>query len=327
MNAILFQRACGAVLLLSMAIAALPADAQETVPAPRWKFEVGDEHHWRMTQQIDAVQQLGVGGEVKFRVHAVISATWTVVGIDDNDSAIIRQTVRRVTLQVDGPGEQTAKYDTADPESPRGFAARIAPLMQALQDHPLQATMTPRGEIIGVEAPEPLLNQLRAAPGAKKLGDLTTVRAFRDLIEQNAIVLPESGEIAPGDEWTASAKVEMPLLGALAAEKTYRYEEDRDVEGDRYAIITPQVQLTFAADRSDEGSDGAPKVEITKQESSGEVVFNRTAGRLQSTDLNQSLDINYAAGDQSADQHIEQVVTTIWSENVEEIADDDPVEE
>ena len=306
-------------LLTIGAFVASQATAQEATPTPRWKFEVGDQHHWRLTQEIDAVQQLGVGGEVRLHIRVALAATWEVIGLDDAGAATINQSIDRVLLRIDGPGEQTAQYDTADKEPPRGFAARVAPLMESLQDSPLQATMTPRGEVAEVKASEPLLNQLQAAPGAKKLGDLATIKAFRGLLQQNAITFPENAELAPGEAWASSMTIEMPLLGALTAEKAYRYEEEREEDNARLAVFIPQVQLTVAGASSDQ----TPEVRIKEQKSSGEVVFNRDAGRLQSTKLVQSLSVSYGVGDQSAEQSIKQTVSTLWSDSPVELEEDD----
>ena len=50
------QLALGAVLGL---LAAVQATAEST---PQWKFQVGDEHHFRLTHQLDASQDLPGGG-------------------------------------------------------------------------------------------------------------------------------------------------------------------------------------------------------------------------------------------------------------------------
>lgn len=291
--------------------------AQESpaaVAAPRWVFQEGDEHRYRLVQRLNAVQALAAGTEAKYGVSLTMDAIWKVLAAPGDGPAELEQTIRRIVLEVHGPGEQTMTYDSGEAAAPRGFAARVAPLLDAMVKHPIRLTMTGRGVVVDVAVPEALTELVQVAPGSKKLGDLSSGQAFENLLRQNAIVFPESEQLAPKQDWTEAAEVSLPALGRVKAAKTYQFLRDEQRDGMTAAVIDLQVALSL--DQSAANPEKAlATVELTQQESTGAVVFNRTAGRLESSQLKQHMEVQISAGDQEATQRIDQAVEVTWLED------------
>ena len=271
-------------------------------------------------QRLDATQALGADAEAKYGVSLTMDAVWKVLDAPSDGPADLEQTVRRVMLAIHGPGEQTMTYDSDHEAAPRGFAARVAPLLEAMMKHPIRLAMNTRGEVVDVAVPEALTELVQVAPASKKMGDLSSGQAFEHLLRQNAIVFPESDQLAPAESWTEQAEVNLPALGRMTAAKTYQFVRDEKREAMTAAVIDLKIELSL--DRSSADPEKAlATVKLTDQNSAGTIVFNRTAGRLESSQLKQQMEATISAGDQTAIQRIKQSVEIKW---MEDFADSPP---
>lgn len=304
---------CGAfgVLACLLVLAGSPAAAEEegdSIETPRWKLEAGQAYPWRLTQQVDASQQLEAGSEASYQLKLILDAQWEVEQVDDQGAATIRQTVQRIQLSVAGPGEQTMQYDSDDEATPRGFAARLAPLAKVLIDHPLKAVLQPTGAVEDVEIPEAVQQQLQVAPGAKNLAALTGAESLEQTVQQLSFVLPEQPMLSVGDSWELTSQIEAPEIGPLQTEKSFRFTEQREVEGEQLAIFQPTIRL-IAKEPSDAEDLG---VQLKDQSSSGEILFNRTAGRLEKSKVEHAFAAEFRIGKRSSTQTIKQSVETVF---------------
>lgn len=280
----------------------------ETIETPRWRLEAGQTYPWRLTQRVTASQQLEAGSEASYQLELIVAARWEVDEVDDQGIASIRQRIERVQLSVAGPGEQSMQYDSDDDASPRGFAARMAPLAKVLIDHPLTARLQPTGAIEKVEVPEAVQQQLQVAPGAKNLGALTDAQSLERMLQQLAFVLPEQPTLSVGDSWEDSSEIAAPEIGPLKTEKSYRLIDEREVEGDQLTVFEPTIRLV-AAEGSQEDDLG---IELKNQKSSGEILFNRTAGRLEKSVVEHAFTAEFTTGSRSSTQTVEQTVETVF---------------
>jgi hypothetical protein len=67
----------------------------------------------------------------------------------------------------------------------------------------------------------------------------------------------------------------------------------------------PEIKMTF-------GEGGAAKVEVNEQKSSVEILFNREAGRLESSKVEQEMALKITVQGQEIDQKLKQTVTMKW---------------
>jgi hypothetical protein len=263
-----------------------------------WKFVKSEFNRYRTMQEIDASFALPGGGKDVRHILQVIDMSWTVDEVQPDGSAMLRQKIDRVQLTIESPNGEVVRYDSQSQDEPKNFSAMIAPLFRAMTSSEVVVSMTPRGQVADVEVPENLMEAMRAAPGADLLGELATADGFKKLVSRSTFELPESLELK--DEWTTTMETENPMLGKQTIETTYRYVGPKDVDGQQFEAFEPKLEISFA------------DAEVAEQESSGEILFSRAAGRLQSMTLDHRLQLVTAAGGKPLDVGIDQKMKMEW---------------
>jgi len=280
-------------------VAATTIDAAEPL---RWKFTPGETLRYCTTAERDTTIDLGPAGEESRRITHVVDMTWTVQHVNDDGSAVLTQKIDRLQLKLTAPKEEDVVLDSADPAEPKGFAAMAAPLVRALLAGDVKITMTPRGEITAVEAPEALLTALENSVGKDVIGDLATKRGFENLARSVSLQLPE--KLDDGETWTAKLETVSPLIGKIVAETTYKYDGPREVDGQTLEAFAPSLAMQF--------KDSAATIEVSDEKTSGEILFNRTAGRLESGRLEHAMKLAIESEGNDLQQKITQKVETKW---------------
>ncbi len=270
-----------------------------------WKFAVGDAHHYQLVQTMNMTMSLGPSGETASTVKQTIGMTWEVKSVEANGTAVLLQTIDRIEMDLSAPGQKEVHFDTASDESPEGFAAMLAPTLNALTSTPFKVTMTPRGEITEVEVPETLVAVMAQGPGGAILGDLATEEGFRNTVQQSSLTLPEAKDLVEGHQWNSTFEMENPATGKIVVETTYAYQGPREVAGQAMEVFVPTLLLRFGKGPDQTGGT----IRVERQESGGEILFNRSAGRLESTTLRQQVDLVIMVGENSINQHIDQKIS------------------
>ncbi|QDT01135.1 DUF6263 family protein [Adhaeretor mobilis] len=292
-------------LLVSMPThAAAQATATAAPPATFvWKFTPGDEHHYEMTQDMNMSMDMGQAGKMDTSIGTFIDTTWKVEGLDEKGNAVVEQKINRMKMDIKGPGGQNIAVDSADEKEPEGFGAQLAPLVKALTSSAFKVTMTPQGKITEVDVPEELLKKMQESPGAAMMGDLASKKGFEQLIRQGSLYFPE-GELKEGQNWSNKVENKNPMFGKQTIETTYTYEGSKEVDGKQYAVFKPSLKLAFG---DGAGAQGA-QVAIKDQKSSGEILFDRDAGFLAQSMINQDMNLTITAGGQNINQVIKQTI-------------------
>jgi hypothetical protein len=301
--------------LVGLVVAASAARAQSTEPAElRWKLQAGDQ------LTVDFTQHSTISSEVRGRSIEMINnwsmeMSWRVERVDDQGNAIIAQTLRRLTLDMTVPGttrDERASIDTdqpADSDAAEEIRQAILPLVNS----EFTVTMSPRGQILAVEIPESTMQALRNAPSSMRARRLLTPDGLREVYSLAVIELPDE-TIAPNETWSATRPLAMAAFDGQLT-NTYTYEGPVDREGatlDRISVAgTVAIEPRPAADADGAGqpapsgesprtdstdqpaapSQSAPNGEIvrllkiTEQSSTGEILFDRSAGNLASAQL------------------------------------------
>ncbi|MAT68663.1 MAG: hypothetical protein CMJ58_03990 [Planctomycetaceae bacterium] len=290
------------LLSLCLTALALPTTLQAAEPL-RWKFTAGDVQHYKMTQDMQMTIESG-GQKMTTDMNQDLHMTWEINEVLDNGSAKMVQKINRMKMTMKMPG-QTLEFDSANPDKAQGpLAAQVGPMFKALTSNAFAVTMSPRGEITDVEIPKELIEALKASPGAAAMGDLASEDGFKHLVQQGSLTLPE--ELTEGKQWTTKVDVKNPIVGTQTIETTYVYKGSRDVEGETMEIFAPSMVVDFAA------GAGPVQMEVAGQESEGEILFNRGAGRLESSNINQGMDLKASAAGQESALKIDQKIKLQW---------------
>lgn len=281
-----------------------------------WKFKPGDVYNYQLVQKMNMTMNLGPGGETIASVNQTIDIQWKVQSVEEDGAAELEQRFDRVQMDITAPGQPPVHFDTASDEPPQGYAAMLAPALVALKNSPFHLTMTPRGEITKVEIAASVIEALNQGSGAAMLGGLATEAGLKSMVRQNAVMLPAPDELTEGHQWTTSSEVDNPTTGNIETETTYRSVGSREVDGQQLEVFVPTILTKFAATESANGA----KVTVENQESTGEILFNRSAGRLESTAIEQRLDLVITVGGNTINQRLDQSISFkfIPADDVEE---------
>ncbi len=283
-----------------------------------WEFRVGDQHHYRLTQDMDMEMSLssdsqsGDPRKVETRVQQTIDMTWTVEQVDDGGGAEIVQSVDRLQMNMQAPGQRELHYDTASDKSPSGFAAMLVPLFKALTTEPISMSISSRGEIDIVEIPEPLEKALQAIPGAAMMSEIFSEEGFQSMIGHNSLVLPRSADLKPGYEWTRRAEMKNAQLGTITTKTSYRYLGSREVEEKHFEAFGINMTIDFGKPPSGVALD------VLSHESDGEILFSREEGRLVSSKMHQEFELKFSSGDEVTTQKMVQKTSFEQIENLTE---------
>lgn len=269
----------------------------------RWRFQPGEKLDYRMMQTAKLDLTLAGGSKLVTKVERTFDFHWSVQSVDPNGMGTIAVQVTAVKLRVMGPGGQEAVYDSAGEEEPRGFAATLIPLFKALLNSELVARVSPRGALIDFEIPEDLETILRRKPAGKALGQLGSAADLESLLRLGLPELPDS-DVTVGGQWEVERSVEVGTLGPLVAHTTYHWESTRDENGEQLARIVATTTIRFV-----EPKEGAPVISSEQQLSSGEILFNLTAGRLESSARNEGMDLSIDEGGEPATGILEHTLT------------------
>lgn len=267
-----------------------------------WKFKVGAGNRYRMTQKMEMTMNLGAGGAEGQEMTNVIDLSWVVDKVNDDGSAQLTQTVDRMHMTVAPKGRDKIEFDTDSTDEPQGFAAMLAPLFRAMTRAKFTLTMSPRGKISEVKVPEELIAALAASPGGAVMGDMATAKGMEEMMSRMSFELPETLEV--GKTSTISAEMANPVLGKQTIKMIYKYVGPREVDGAAMEVFEPTLDIAF---------DGGPATaKISDQKSSGEVLFNRTAGRLESTAIDHSMSLALSIGGMATNQTLKQSMEMKW---------------
>ncbi len=146
-----------------------------------WKFTPGAVLHYQTSAERKMSLDLGDAGREVRQMNHVVDMTWTVQQVKNDGSAVLTQKIDRLQLKLASPKEADVVLDSADKAEPQGFAAMIAPLVKVITASEVKVTMTARGEVTAVEAPEALVTALATSVGKDVMGDLATEKGLEDL--------------------------------------------------------------------------------------------------------------------------------------------------
>ncbi len=286
-------------MLAAAALSWLAAIASAAEPL-RWKLKVGDKLNYHTTQDMTMRIDAGAAGQMVTTFHQTVDMTWNVERLTEDGSAVIEQSIDRVTMSMTAPKGPAFEYDS-DAEGPAvGMAAMIAPMFDAMTEGKFEITMTPRGEVRDIKLPQNVLDALKYSPGAAVMGDMATAEGLQQMLMQRAIVLPEESPVQ-GESWPNTATLNNPMVGKQTVETSYRYEGMKDVDGVNLAVFRPSIKMEFEGDQM-------AQMKITEQQSDGEVLFNQEAGRLDSMALHQMTKMDVTIAGQTFQQQIDQLI-------------------
>lgn len=290
---------------LFLGIVSSPAAAEPL----RWKFEGGQELPYRLVQEMEMTLKAGPAGGTATETSQTMEMVWIVESVDDDGSARMKHDIRRVRMSMTAPQGQGYEFDTASEEPPEGLATLMAPVFEAMVEEDYKVTMSPRGEITDFEAPPALIEAVKNMPGGDRSG--TTDQTIQLMALQTATLLPPK-ELAKGESWStsgqASSQTTLPMFGAMMIETTYRYDGPREIDGRALEVFSPTLKLTTTTLEE----ESTLSASLKSNASSGEILFDRSAGRLETSTIEQVMDLQMKSGQSTIAGEVKQTATVTF---------------
>ncbi|MEO2046143.1 MAG: hypothetical protein ABGX16_06165 [Pirellulales bacterium] len=274
-----------------------------------WKFTTDDTFNYRLTQQVKMTMKLAGGGNLQTNVNQIIDFSWHVEEVADTGVAVLTLQIKRLELNVEGPGQQGLHFDSSAKERPVGFAAILANPLKSLTSETYRMTLSPRGKFSQIEIPEALLEAFKNAPASKLMVSLATPEAFQAMLQSCWLVLPKKGPLQLDQEWTVTSETANQLLGGTPHRtNTYHYVGPQTVDSQPLEKFTQRAITKFDTTADTDGTT----IQIVEQQASGETLFHRSAGRLESSTNKQTMTLRFTTDQQSVEQTLEQMVQCQW---------------
>ncbi|MBM3967344.1 MAG: hypothetical protein FJ308_20110 [Planctomycetes bacterium] len=242
----------GTLLCIAIAGAVLDSSQAFSQQSLNWKFSAGKIWKVTTTQEIST----SINNRPKTVLQS-LTMDWKITSVEADGTATIDQVVKDLQVQIDG----VIIFDSKSP-SRSDAEEKIADRFQSIIGQKITAKHTPRGEITYLDPPEQTPDLLRTQP------------------PESLLLFPEK-PISVGSSWITEATRRIDLIGTLKTTNTWQYVgletfENKPLHRFR---VTPSFQLDDESQR-----------ELTRQEGSGNVWFDSDKGRIEKSEITQSVD-------------------------------------
>ncbi|QDV31946.1 hypothetical protein Spb1_38930 [Planctopirus ephydatiae] len=262
------------------------------------KFKAGDVYQQKVTTSTITG---GVVAEkpVKTTLQQEMLITTKVESVTESGAGKLTQVIDQITLDIELPNGKSVAYDSNQKEFSDPLLTALHKTLGLLDGAKFQFTVSPRGEFSEFVIP-PELAQIAKAQPQGLMGDSLSEASLRRIFEDTSVSLPQ-GPISKGAKWNRKTNVKLPI-GEIVSHLTFTYEGPETETLERIAVggdieMTPAEKSPLA-------------VTLNSKKLSGVVLFDKVAGRVESNQIKQVLEVTVAAGGQTNDITIESEVKT-----------------
>lgn len=274
--------------LLALAASALlglssPAHAQDG--DLRWSFKEGDTLHYLLTQESTTKTNFQ-GNALVNKNDQSFDMTWKVKGVKPDGSAELAQTFDRIRFKAEGINGAVS-FDSMEDKALDPNVEALAKVFRALIGAEITLTMTPAGETKDIKLPAKAvdaLNSIPVPPGGQRM---LSEDSFKNIIELATLPLPGK-PTEKGANWAKTRENASPL-GTMTVDTTYTLQGPAETEK-----ALDQIGLK-AALKLNVKPDLPVKATIKSQEVQGLALFDRKAGHLKSSKLDQTVELDLEA--------------------------------
>jgi len=266
-----------------------PAFCQDTTL--RYQWAKGDEVRYRIRQQSSATMSgLPAVGDMTVDMTIAQVVRMAVQDVAADGTATLRETFESIRFEQSSPLGRTV-FDSASPEKPADpGSVSMGTLMATMVGESVTIVMGPNGTVAKVEGMSALadkaLNALPPGPATAVVGGqlkgLMSDDSIRSLMGQSFAIFPDR-PVKTGETWTSHFEQANPLLGIMSATRTLTLTSVESRDG----VVLAHLAVRLATKQT--GSATSPiagmSVKVEDSESTGEMVFDATEGRLQQASL------------------------------------------
>lgn len=276
------MRKTAVLILIALFSAVSSASGQDTTLRYRWS--PGDEVRYRIGQQFSTTMSgLPAIGDVVVDLTMAQVVRMTVQDVAADGTATIRQTFESVRLEQNSPFGKTV-FDSASAEkSADPGSVSLGMLLSTMVGESVTVAIGSDGAVGKVEGMSALVDKmLTALPSGSTsfVGDqlkaFLSDDAIRSMVGQGFAMFPLR-PLRTGESWTSQSDVTNPLFGRASVTRTLTLDRVETLSG----VSLAHIVVRFATKQT-----GAPtaifgvNANVGDSESTGEIVFDTTKGRL-----------------------------------------------
>jgi len=262
-----------------------PASGQDTTL--RYQWVKGDEVRYRVSQQTSVTMSGLPGlGDMTLGMTMVQVVRMAVQDVAADGTATLRETFDSIRMEQNSPFGRTV-FDSASPEKPADpGSVTLGTVMTTMVGESVTIVVGPNGAVTRVEGMSVLadkaVNALPPGPAAgviaEQLKGFLSDESIRSMMGQNFVTFVDR-PLKPGDTWTSQFEQANPLFGRVSATQTFTLSSVESRNGAVLAHIAVQVAMKQAGAAT--SPIGGLSIKFDDSQSTGEIVFDATKGRLQ----------------------------------------------
>lgn len=240
-----------------------------------------------------------IGNDMRSSADMGMTLTWIVEDVSAEGVAQIDQTINRLTMRMQMPGDVALRYDSAAPLPPEGVARQLAQNVGPLVGVRSTQQMTDRGELIGIQLTKQGAEALEASSAGASLKGVFSQEGLKSLFSQAVVTLP-SHPVKPGDTWHGASEINSPA-GTLVMQTEYTYRGTETHDGRLLERIDLAITLEFG------DGPNAMRLDVTvdDQRSAGTMYFDAALGRFVHSKIVQKMTIETRLGEQVHRQQLD----------------------
>jgi len=264
--------------------------AEETL---RWTFKPGEAVRYEF-HQANEVKVTVDGKENPSKTDLKIAMTWKVKAVTPEGAAEITMVVDRVRAEIE-TGASKILYNSADDKSADPAAQPLRDVYGAAVGSEYGLKVDPRGQVVEAHVPENVTKAVRGSPfvGVADGGSVLSEAGLKNLFAQVVPPLPDRA-VKPGEAWKAELKLP---TAPLAMTLTFRYKLDAldaasaSIKASIASVLMPEPGTPFT-------------VAVKDQSGSATYTFDRKAGKLGASGINQAVQFTLTFMNREIEQSI-----------------------
>jgi hypothetical protein len=303
---VLQRRWLVAVVLAASVSPAFGQEAEKPVEL-KWKFD--KPFYQTMTTETKQTMKV-MGMDISQNQEQTFIFSWTPKEVDANKNQVLIQKIEGVKMKIE-IGGNTINYDST-PGKDVAAGNPLAEFFRALVGSEFKLTVSPDMKILKIEGREEFVKKLiNANPQMDALlKQILSEEALKEMADPAFAAVPNK-PVKKGESWAKNSKLNMGPIGSYDTEYKYTYE-GKDGKLDKIKVETNLKYIPPSAQAAGVLPFQIVAADIKSKNSSGTILFNSEAGRLESTDMNLQLEgkLTIAIGGSNTEVDLQQTQKT-----------------
>jgi len=283
-----------------LAVLGLVASVTQVQAAKEFHLKFQKGQVFQVTMNQETKQTIMVMGQNKeMPMNMTMGMTWNVTDVKPDGTIFITQTIDRVQMAMNIPGQGEMKYDSQNPGGGGNpLAAMLGKMFEPMLKAKFEQKMNRQGKMLEIKIPDEALQSVSNNPLLQKF---FSKEALEEMMSKMSPVLPDQA-IKKGFSWESSVETPAPPFGTMKIKTKYTYEGTEQKNNktlDKFGLV-------MAIDMQIKEGAGA-SLKVQDQKSSGTMYFDSEAGYFVENVITQQMTI---AG-QSAGQAFTQKLNTV----------------